>query len=123
MELPVLGDNTRLDQPHVMKTVDPSIFSRGVMKVHMNRSTAEKLGLSDGDSIDIASERGRLHGLELHVTDTVAPDCLAVPLGFGHRNCTAWSNGRGLNPKPIMKADIDPLTGAADWWCTSVALR
>ncbi len=119
----MLGDNTRLDQPHVMKTVDPSIFSRGVMKVHMNRSTAEKLGLSDGDSIDIASERGRLHGLELHVTDTVAPDCLAVPLGFGHRNCTAWSNGRGLNPKPIMKADIDPLTGAADWWCTSVALR
>ena len=29
---------------------------------------------------------------------------------------------KGVNPKEIMANDIDPLTGAANWWLTRVKI-
>ena len=47
---------------------------------------------------------------------------MAIPLGFGHESYTKYGNDKGVNPKKIMTADIDPLTGIADWWSTRVKI-
>ncbi|MBN2079898.1 MAG: molybdopterin-dependent oxidoreductase [Spirochaetes bacterium] len=123
IELPYVGDGDGLAYPYVLKIIDPKTFSSdGRLWVRMNRATASKLGVSEGEKICIESSRGEIGSVRVNLTDTVAPDVIAVPLGFGHRAYTRYACGKGVNPKTIMANDIDSLTGAADWWLTRVKL-
>ncbi|HQL81580.1 MAG TPA: molybdopterin dinucleotide binding domain-containing protein, partial [Spirochaetota bacterium] len=86
------------------------------------RKTADGQGVSEGERIDIESSRGEIGSVRAHLTDTVAPGTIAIPLGFGHKAYTRYAREKGVNPKEIMTNDIDPLTGAANWWLTRVKI-
>ncbi|MCL2156370.1 MAG: molybdopterin-dependent oxidoreductase [Leptospirales bacterium] len=122
VEIPLLGDGDGLAFPYVLKSIDPTVFYRGKHLVHVNRETGKKYGLSENGSIVIKSARGKLGKVYVHLTDTVAPDTIAMPIGFGHESYTKYGNGKGVNPKKIMAAEVDPLTGTADWWSTRVKI-
>ncbi len=122
VELAVIGDGDGLAFPYVLKTIDADTYELGKMKVLINKKTAEKEGVSNGSSIDITSSRGEIGSVKVCVTDLVAPDVIAVPLGFGHKAYTKYAKGKGVNPKEIMAADIDPVTGTANWWSTHVKI-
>lgn len=122
VEIPLVGDGDGLAFPYVLKSIDPSTMNMGKFFVQMNRETAKKYGFSEGSSIKITSARGKLGKAYVHLTDVVAPETVAIPLGFGHESYTKYGNEKGLNPKKIMTADVDPLTGAADWWSTRVKI-
>lgn len=121
-ELPYVGDGDGLAFPYVLKTIDIDTYGLGEMKVYLNKKTAEKQGVSDGSSIDIQSSRGEIGSVTVCITDLIAPDVIAVPLGFGHRAYTKYAKGKGVNPREIMTADIDPVTGSANWWSTHVKI-
>jgi len=121
-EIPLLGDGDGLAFPYVIKSIDPTVFYRGKLLVQVNRETGKKYGLSENGSIVIKSARGKLAKVYVHLTDTVAPDTIAIPIGFGHESYTKYGNDKGVNPKKIMAADVDPLTGTADWWSTRVKI-
>ncbi len=121
-EVAFVGDGDGLALPYVLKTIDADTFGLGKMKVCLNKKTAEKQGVCDGSSIDIKSSRGEIGSVTVCVTDLVAPDVIAVPLGFGHKAYTKYARGKGVNPKEIMTADIDPVTGTANWWSTQVKI-
>jgi anaerobic selenocysteine-containing dehydrogenase len=122
VEIPLLGDGDGLAFPYVLKSIDPTVFYRGKLFAQVNRETGKKYGLSENSSIVIKSARGKLGKVYVHLTDTVAPDTIAVPIGFGHESYTKYGNKKGVNPKKIMTADVDPLTGTADWWSTRVKI-
>lgn len=122
VEAPLIGDGDGLAFPYVLKSIDPTVFYREQLLVQINRETGKKYGLSEDESIVIKSERGKLGKVYVHLTDTVAPDTVAIPLGFGHEAYTKYGNEKGVNPKKIMAADVDPLTGTADWWSTRVKI-
>jgi anaerobic selenocysteine-containing dehydrogenase len=122
VEIPLLGDGDGLAFPYVLKSIDPTVFYRGRHLVQINRETGKKYGLSENGSIVIKSARGKLGKVYVHLTDTVAPDTIAIPIGFGHESYTKYGNGKGVNPKKIMAAEVDPLTGTADWWSTRVKI-
>ncbi|HOP63258.1 MAG TPA: molybdopterin-dependent oxidoreductase [Spirochaetota bacterium] len=122
IEIPLVGDGDGLAFPYVLKSIDPSTMNVGKFYVQMNRETADKYGFSEGSSIKITSARGKLGKAYVHLTDVVAPETVAIPLGFGHESYTKYGNEKGLNPKKIMTADVDPLTGTADWWSTRVKI-
>ncbi|MBN1497765.1 MAG: molybdopterin-dependent oxidoreductase [Spirochaetes bacterium] len=121
-ELTFVGDGDGMAFPYVLKTIDDKTFSQGKLWVQINRETADREGVSEGERIDIESSRGEIGSVRAHLTDTVAPDTIAIPLGFGHRACTKYAKKKGVNPKEIMANDIDPLTGAANWWLTRVKI-
>jgi len=121
-EAPLVGDGDGLAFPYVLKSIDPSVMNVGKFYVLMNKETGKKHGFSEGSSIKISSARGKLGKAYVHITDVVAPETVAIPLGFGHESYTKYGNEKGLNPKKIMTADVDPLTGAADWWSTRVKI-
>ncbi len=121
-EIPLVGDGDGMAFPYVLKSIDPSAFKLGKQYVLMNRETAAKHGFSQGSSIKIESARGKLGKAYVFISDIVAPETVAIPLGFGHESYTKYGNEKGLNPKKIMTADVDPLTGAADWWSTRVKI-
>ncbi|PKL37620.1 MAG: hypothetical protein CVV44_14845 [Spirochaetae bacterium HGW-Spirochaetae-1] len=122
VEMPLVGDGDGMAFPYVLKNIDSDSFMLGKMKVLMNKATAKKEGVSEGSSIKIISERGKIGSVKVHITDTIAPDVVAVPLGFGHMAYTKYAQKKGVNPKEIMAADIDPVTGAANWWGTRVKI-
>ncbi len=122
IELTFVGDGDGMAFPYVLKIIDAKTFSNDKLWVRMNRETASKFGISEGKRIRIESSNGRTGSVLVNLTDTVAPDTIAVPLGFGHQAYTKYARGKGVNPKSIMANDIDSLTGAADWWLTRVKI-
>jgi anaerobic selenocysteine-containing dehydrogenase len=122
MELTFVGDGDGMAFPYVLKTIDEKTYSQGKLWVQINRDTADKEGVSEGSRIDIESSRGEIGSVRVHLTDTVAPGAIAIPLGFGHKSYTKYAKHKGVNPKEIMTNDIDPLTGAANWWLTRVKI-
>jgi anaerobic selenocysteine-containing dehydrogenase len=122
VEAPLVGDGDGLAFPYVLKSIDPTVFYKEKLLVQINRETGKKYGLSEDESIVIQSARGKLDKVYVHLTDTVAPDTVAIPLGFGHESYTVYGSEKGVNPKKIMAADVDPLTGTADWWSTRVKI-
>lgn len=122
VEVPLVGDGDGLAFPYVLKSIDPTVFYKEKLLVQINRETGKKYGLSENESIVIQSARGKLGKVYVHLTDTVAPDTVAIPLGFGHEAYTIYGSGKGVNPRKIMAAEVDPLTGTADWWATRVKI-
>jgi len=121
-EVALLGDGDGLAFPYVLKGLDDTTLTGKKMWVLMNPETAKKHGASEGSRVDLESKRGEIGSVKVHLTKTVAPDVVAVPLGFGHQALTTYAKGKGVNPKLIMSNDIDAVSGAADWWYTSVKL-
>ncbi|OHD64259.1 MAG: hypothetical protein A2176_01260 [Spirochaetes bacterium RBG_13_51_14] len=122
VELTFVGDGDGMAFPYALKTIDQKTFSQGKLCVEINRKTAGQHGVSEGERIDIASSWGEIGSVRTHLTDTVAPDTIAIPLGFGHMAYTKYAKNKGVNPKGIMAHDIDPLTGTANWWHTRVKI-
>ncbi len=121
-ELPMLGDGDGLAFPYILKNIDGNTYSKKKLWVMINRQTARDQGVSEGERIDIESSRGEIGSVRAHLTDTVAPGVVAIPLGFGQKANTKYAEDKGVNPKEIMNAEIDPLTGNADWWLTRVKI-
>ena len=122
VEVPLVGDGDGMAFPYVLKSIDWKTLFDGKLWVQMNRETARKNSVSEGESIAIYSSRGKLGKVKVHLSDVVAPDTVAIPLGFGHESYTVYGNDKGVNPKKIMTADVDPLTGTADFWSTRVKI-
>jgi anaerobic selenocysteine-containing dehydrogenase len=54
--------------------------------VEMNPRDARALGLKPNDRVDVVSQRGRVHDVELHVTETIAPGQVFVPFHYAEAN-------------------------------------
>ncbi|MHB1048383.1 MAG: molybdopterin-containing oxidoreductase family protein [Thermoanaerobaculia bacterium] len=57
----------------------------GTNQVHMNPGAARGLGLSEGDLVKVRSRVGEIQ-LPLRLTESIRPDCVLVPHGYGHRS-------------------------------------
>ena len=95
----------------------------------INRKTAEKHGISNGEKIQISSSSGSLLARAL-VTDRIHPESVALAEGFGHTatgsfaqaqknktkdrdtNLVWWNKtGQGVNPKKIIGLQKDSISG------------
>lgn len=121
-ELYMVGDGDGLALPYVLKGIDGQTLTGKKLWVSMNPETADTHGVSEGERIDIESRRGEIGSVKVHLSGTVAPGVIAVPLGFGHECYTEYASGKGVNPKEIMNNKIDRVSGAADWWFTRVKI-
>jgi menaquinone reductase, molybdopterin-binding-like subunit len=89
--------------------------------VEINPQTAERLGIQQGDVVEVASQHGKLQAPAL-LSPGIAPDVLAMPVGQGHRNFTRYARGRGANPLEILAPLVEPETGALAWAATRVRI-
>ncbi len=120
--LPAVGDGSNMAYPYVLKGIDDTILLKNTYRVQMNPETASKYDINGCSSVNITSKRGIIKRVGVHLTKTIPPDVVAVPLGFGQVANTKYAAGKGVNPKEIMSDDIDPVSGVADWWLTKVKI-
>jgi anaerobic selenocysteine-containing dehydrogenase len=114
-------DGSLAHLPWMQEAPDPLSTVMWGTWVEINPRTAEKLGVQQGDLVEITSQHGKLQAPAL-VTPTIAPDVVAMPIGQGHENFTRYASGRGANPVSILAPLTDSATGSLAWAATRVKL-
>ena len=89
--------------------------------VEVNPKTAQRLGLQQGDMVDVISQHGKLSA-PVMLSPGIAPDILAMPIGQGHQSFGRYASDRGANPLSILAPVTDSETGSLAWAATRVRI-
>jgi anaerobic selenocysteine-containing dehydrogenase len=114
-------DGSTAHLPWLQEMPDPISTAMWSTWAEINPSTASRLGIGDGDMIEIASAHGTIHAPAL-VSPGIAPDVIAMPTGQGHETFTRYASGRGSNPVKVLAPVVEPETGALAWAATRVKI-
>jgi anaerobic selenocysteine-containing dehydrogenase len=109
-------DGSLAHLPWLQEMPDPMTSAMWSSWVEINPATAAKLGIAQGDVVDVTSPHGTVR-TAAYVSPGIAPDILAMPAGQGHTTYTRYATGRGANPAdllgPTMVEDLDVVAWAA----------
>jgi anaerobic selenocysteine-containing dehydrogenase len=112
-------DGSTAHLPWLQEMPDPMSTAMWSTWVEINPTTAAKLGIGDGDMVEIASAHGSIHAPAV-ISPGTAPDVIAMPAGQGHETFTRYASGRGSNPVKVLAPVVEPETGALAWAATRV---
>jgi anaerobic selenocysteine-containing dehydrogenase len=104
-------DGSAAHLPWLQEMPDPMTSAMWSSWVEINPATAERLGVSTGDVVEIASAQGTVQSAAV-VSPGIAPDVVAMPAGQGHKTFTRYASGRGANPVELL--------ASANWAATRV---
>ena len=114
-------DGSLAHLPWLQEMPDPLTSAMWSSWVEINPTTAEKLGIGDGDVVEVASGQGSLRTAAV-LSPGIAPNVIAMPVGQGHQTFTRYASGRGENPVDLLAPMTDSATGALAWAATRVRL-
>ena len=112
-------DGSLAHLPWLQEMPDPLTSAMWSSWIEVNPTTAAKLGLGEGDVVEIGSTQGTIRSAVV-IMPGIAPDVVAMPVGQGHRFFTRYASGRGANPMEIVAPLTEPVTGALAWAATRV---
>jgi len=115
------GDGSHANLPWMQEMPDVLSSAMWSTWVEINIQTAERLGIEQGDLLEVASQHGKLQAPAL-LSPGIAPDVVAIPVGQGHENYGRYASQRGANPIKILAAQTEPETGQLAWAATRVKI-
>ncbi len=107
---PNFHDGRGANLPWMQELPDPMTSVVYGSWVEVNPVTAEEMGLSEGDLVDIQSPHGQLR-VPVFVYPAIMPNVIAIPIGQGHGEYGRYAKGRGVNPIEILSPLLEPITG------------
>ena len=116
-----LGDGSLAHLPWLQELPDVLTSAMWSSWVEINPKTGERLGIQQGDLVEIASPQGSVRAAAV-LSPGIAPDMVAMPVGQGHENFGRFASGRGANPLSILAPLAEPETGSLAWAATRVKL-
>jgi anaerobic selenocysteine-containing dehydrogenase len=116
---PAFLDGSLAHLPWLQEMPDPVTSAMWSSWIEINPATAERLGIAQGDVVEVASSQGTLRSRAM-ITPGIAPDVAAMPVGQGHRTFTRYASGRGENPLELIAPLTDGVTGELAWGATRV---
>jgi len=114
-------DGSLAHLPWLQEMPDPISTAMWSVWVEINPQTAGRLGIGDGDVVEVASAHGSVRAPAL-ISPGIAPDVLAMPAGQGHETFTRYASGRGSNPVKVLGPSVEQETGALAWAATRVKI-
>ncbi|MDR1988815.1 MAG: molybdopterin-dependent oxidoreductase [Acidobacteriaceae bacterium] len=112
-------DGSLAHLPWLQELPDPITSAMWSSWVEINPTTAESLGVSLGDVVEVASSLGAVRA-PVFVNPGLSPTVIAMPVGQGHTNYTRYASGRGQNPIEILAPATVAGTDAFAWAATRV---
>ena len=112
-------DGSSAHLPWLQELPDPLTSAMWSSWVELNPQTARRLGIGEGDVVEIASAHGSVRAPAV-MFPGLAPDVIAMPVGQGHETFTRYASRRGVNPIAILAPVAEPETGALAWAATRV---
>jgi anaerobic selenocysteine-containing dehydrogenase len=114
-------DGSLAHLPWLQEMPDPLTSAMWSSWVEINPATAARLGIAQGDVVEVTSPHGTLRTAAC-VFPGIAPDVLAMPAGQGHTTFTRYASGRGENPVDLLAPVTEQSTGAVAWAATRVKI-
>jgi anaerobic selenocysteine-containing dehydrogenase len=114
-------DGSLAHLPWLQEMPDPLTSAMWSSWVEINPATAARLGIAQGDVVDVTSPHGTLR-TAAYLSPGIAPDLLAMPAGQGHTTFTRYASGRGENPVDLLAPVTEESTGAVAWAATRVKI-
>ena len=102
----LLGGGRGASQPWLQGSPDTMTSLSWQTWVQIHPTTAQKLGLKDGDVVKITSPNGEVEAL-IETYPAIRPDTLAIPTGQGHTDGGRYARNRGSNPAALIGAQLD----------------
>ena len=115
----LLSDGRGANQTWLQGSPDPMTTISWQTWVELHPSTAQKLGLQDGDVVKVTSPYGEIEAA-IYTYPGVRPDTVAIPLGQGHTDLGRYARNRGSNP--IQLAGSQPGDANLNWSTLRVQL-
>jgi menaquinone reductase, molybdopterin-binding-like subunit len=115
------GDGSLAHLPWLQELPDVLTSAMWSSWVEINPRTGERLGIKQGDLVEIASQQGSVRAPAI-LSPGIAPDMVAMPVGQGHQNFGRFASGRGANPLSILAPLVQHETGSLAWAATRVKL-
>jgi anaerobic selenocysteine-containing dehydrogenase len=112
-------DGSLAHLPWLQEMPDPLTSAMWSSWLEINPATAQKLGIAQGDVVEVVSSQGTLRTAAM-ISPGIAPNVLAMPVGQGHTSFTRYANGRGENPVELLAPMTETATGALAWASTRV---
>jgi anaerobic selenocysteine-containing dehydrogenase len=114
-------DGSLAHLPWLQEMPDPLTSAMWSNWVEINNRTAKRLGIGNGDIVEITSSQGTVRAPAV-VSPGLAPDVVAMPVGQGHQMFTRYATGRGSNPVPLIAPLTEAVTGEWAWAATRVKI-
>lgn len=112
----LLSDGRGASQPWLQNAPDPMTTVSWQSWVELHPSTAQQLGVEDGDVVRVSSPHGALE-VPVYVYPAIRPDTIAIPIGQGHSDCGRYARNHGVNPMRLVGPGTDN-TGTVLTWAT-----
>jgi anaerobic selenocysteine-containing dehydrogenase len=114
-------DGSLAHLPWLQEMPDPLTSAMWSSWIEINPATAAKLGIRDGDVVEVTSAHGSVRTAAI-VSPGIAPDLVAMPAGQGHQTFTRYASGRGENPMELLAPLTEAGTGSLAWAATRVRI-
>jgi anaerobic selenocysteine-containing dehydrogenase len=99
-----------------MHNVDVLVKGRNRCTVQMSGADAARLGVADGDNVEVKSSAGKLVAA-VEVTDDIMTGVVSIPHGWGHdlegSSLSVARDRPGVNSNQLTTGEIDPVSGNA----------
>ena len=105
-----MRDGRHANQPWLQESPDPLTTIVWDSWVELHPKTAAKLGIVEGDIIEVASRSGSIKA-QAYLFPGIHPDAISVPLGNGHKALGRWAKDVGVNAFGILDQVVDKETG------------
>lgn len=105
-----MRDGRNANQPWLQESPDPLTTVVWDSWVEIHPQTAAKLGIVEGDIVEVASRSGSIKA-QAYVFPGIHPDAVSVPLGYGHEAMGRYAKGIGANVFKMLDPVLDKDTG------------
>ena len=105
-----IRDGRNANEPWLQESPDPLTTIVWDSWVEINPKTAAKLGIVEGDIVEIASRSGSIK-TQAYLFPGIHPDAVSVPVGYGHEAMGRYARGVGANVFGMLDAVYDKETG------------
>ena len=93
-------------------------------KLWINEEEAKKLGIKDGDTVEVTNEKGISVKIKAYPTNRIRKDVVFMYHGFGRFNpMMRTAYGKGASDAEIVIPDMDPISGTSALHNTFVTVR
>lgn len=105
-----MRDGRNANEPWLQESPDPLTTIVWDSWVEIHPKTAAKLGIAEGDIVEVASKSGSIKA-QAYLFPGIHPDAVSVPVGYGHEAMGRYAKGVGANVFGILDPVYDKETG------------
>ncbi len=105
-----MRDGRHANQPWLQESPDPLTTIVWDSWVEIHPQTAAKLGIVEGDMLEVASRSGAIKA-QAYIFPGIHPDAISMPLGYGHEGMGRYAKDIGVNVFKILDPVFDKETG------------